>query len=224
MVQAVIFDFDGVLVESVNVKTEAFGALYEPYGRDVVDRVIAHHLEHGGVSRMEKFRHYHSAFLGCELGDDDLNGLCDRFSELVELRVVAAPFVEGARELLDDLHGVLPMYIASGTPEIELKRIVEQRGMAAYFRGVYGSPRAKSDCIRTVLETGGFHAQDVLMVGDAMTDYHAACDTGVRFIGRIDTAGANPFPADIPVVTTLHELRPYLTSPEGRDRTALQPA
>ena len=55
MIKAIIFDFDGVIAESVNVKTEAFASLYEPYGKDVVNKVEQHHLANGGVSRFEKF-------------------------------------------------------------------------------------------------------------------------------------------------------------------------
>ena len=61
---AVVFDFDGVLVESVDVKTDAFAALYRPYGSDIVEKVVAWHMAHGGVMRFEKFRHFHRVFLG----------------------------------------------------------------------------------------------------------------------------------------------------------------
>ena len=49
-VDAIIFDFDGVLVESVDVKTNAFAMLYAEHGPDVVKRVVAYHQEHGGIS------------------------------------------------------------------------------------------------------------------------------------------------------------------------------
>jgi beta-phosphoglucomutase-like phosphatase (HAD superfamily) len=41
---AIVFDFDGVLVESVDVKTQAFGALYAEYGDRIVEQVKAYHL------------------------------------------------------------------------------------------------------------------------------------------------------------------------------------
>ena len=63
MIKGVIFDFDGVICESVGIKTDGFAMLYEPYGKDVVDKVIKHHLVNGGVSRFEKLRLYHKIFL-----------------------------------------------------------------------------------------------------------------------------------------------------------------
>ena len=49
-IQAILFDFDGVIADSVHVKTEAFAKIYEPYGKEVVNRVVTHHIANGGVS------------------------------------------------------------------------------------------------------------------------------------------------------------------------------
>ena len=55
--KAIFFDFDGVLVESVDIKTRAFSKLFEREGEDVVKKVIDYHIDNGGVSRYEKFRY-----------------------------------------------------------------------------------------------------------------------------------------------------------------------
>ena len=81
---AIIFDFDGVLVESVEVKTRAFAALYEKYGEDVVAQVVEYHLHHGGVSRFDKFRHFQTHILGQpRLSEQDVNDLVESFAALV---------------------------------------------------------------------------------------------------------------------------------------------
>ena len=63
MFKAVIFDFDGVLVESVDVKTNAFKKLFEKEPEEVVEKIIEYHLKNGGISRFEKFRYYYRHFL-----------------------------------------------------------------------------------------------------------------------------------------------------------------
>ena len=55
MIKAIIFDFDGVLVESLDIKTRAFAKLFGPEGPDMAKRVVDYHLQNGGVSRYEKF-------------------------------------------------------------------------------------------------------------------------------------------------------------------------
>ena len=47
--QIIFFDFDGVLVESVEIKNHAFRTLYAEHGEDVVQKVLVHHTENGGL-------------------------------------------------------------------------------------------------------------------------------------------------------------------------------
>ncbi len=137
---AIVFDFDGVLVESVDVKTQAFGALYAEYGDRIVEQVKAYHLLHGGVSRFEKFRYYHEVLLGKNLTEVEEIKLGDRFSQYVEDAVVDAVYVAGAYEVLENNYQSTPMFVASGTPDQELKRIVSRRNMSHYFVSLHGSP------------------------------------------------------------------------------------
>ena len=64
-IKAIVFDFDGVIVDSVPIKTEAFRELYWPYGEEVVHKVAEHHIKNGGLPRSKKFKIYHNKFLGC---------------------------------------------------------------------------------------------------------------------------------------------------------------
>jgi len=89
--QLLVFDFDGVLADSVEVKTAAFAQLYEPYGSDIVTRVVSHHRDHGGMPRYEKFRIYHREFVGEPLDEPGIAALTDAFSKLVKQAVIAAP-------------------------------------------------------------------------------------------------------------------------------------
>lgn len=216
---AIVFDFDGVLVESVDVKTRAFAALYEPHGAEVVRQVVAWHLAHGGVSRYEKFRHFHRVFLGRALAPAEEAELGERFSVLVEEAVIAAAWVPGAREFLEGWHACLPLFVASGTPEEELLRIIERRGMARFFAGVAGAPRKKGAILRDFLGRSGAAPDRVLMVGDAMTDFDGAAEAGVPFLG-IAPAAANPFPPGVPVLPDLTGFAAFLEAAPARSETA----
>lgn len=203
---AVLFDFDGVIVESADIKTAAFRLLYDGHGEAVVTAAVAHHLANGGISRRQKIRHCHRALLGIELPPADLEALCLRFSALVEDQVVAAPMVPGAAATLARLQGRLPLFIVSGTPHVELLRIVDRRGLGAPFTAVYGSPPEKPPIIRSILAAHGLPAARCWFIGDAMTDHDAAAACGLPFIGRIARNGWNPFPAGTQLVRDLTEL------------------
>lgn len=203
---AVFFDFDGVIVDSVDIKTRAFRTLYEDHGPDVVEAVVAHHLRHGGISRRQKIRHYHSTLLGQELDREELERLVRRFSGLVEDAVVAADWVAGARALLDRAYGRLALFVVSGTPEDELQRVVARRGIAHLFSEVRGSPPEKVEVVKELLGKHRLDPGRVLFVGDAITDHDAAAAHRLPFVGRVPPGAPSPFPDGATTVSDLTQL------------------
>lgn len=181
--KAVVFDFDGVIVESLDVKTEAFRALFADRPEHI-ERVVALHVDNMGMSRYEKFRIIHRDFLDEPLDDARMAELDERFSELVYDRVVACDFVNGAREFLARASRDHTLFVASATPEQELNRIVEARGLAEFFAGVYGSPRTKDEIVREILANERLDPSEALFIGDAMSDLRAAQATGLPFVAR----------------------------------------
>jgi phosphoglycolate phosphatase-like HAD superfamily hydrolase len=183
--QAFFFDFDGVLADSVEVKTRAFARLFEPFGPEVKARVVEHHRCHSGVTRVDKFRHYYQEFLHQPLLDEELAELCRRFNRLVVDEVVAAPEIPGAEAFLRLFVGKLPLFVVSAAPEAELQEIVRSRGWAGYFLEVRGAPRSKRENLATLLEEHTLAAGRCLFFGDAEADYLAARACGVNFLGIV---------------------------------------
>ena len=219
MIRAVVFDFDGVLVESVDVKTQAFAALFAEHGEQIVRQVVAYHLANGGISRVQKFKHYYERFLGQPLSTETLQHLCERFRELVLDQVLRADFVSGVPAVLESIHrsGHL-MFIASGTPEEELRHIVEKRGLAGLFHGVYGSPVCKPELLRKIESSNGLHSREMVFIGDSLTDFAAAQAANTHFIARLSpgsTVDWNLY--SVPVVANLEELQEILSG-QGASR------
>jgi len=193
--KAIFFDFDGVLAESVALKEEAFHALFAPYGDDVAAGAVAINREMGAVSRVLKIERIHRELLGNELAPAELEEWAARFQALVEIAVVGCDEVPGAVALLDGLAGRVRMFVISGTPEDEMRRIVEGRGWGRYFASVHGSPRLKPEIVDSLLAQNGLAPEDCLFVGDTFTDRDAALANGVPFVGRRPVVRENPFPA-----------------------------
>lgn len=179
-----MFDFDGVLADTVEVKTDAFAEIYRPFGEDVVRRVTAHHRANGGMSRFEKFRLYHREFLGKVLTSQQLEELCDRFAALVVEKVVQSPEIPGANEfVMRSCRSGRLCAIDSGTPESEIGEIVSRRGMAAYFSAVKGAPASKVQNLAELLLYFEMTGADTVFFGDAESDYVAAQECGAGFVG-----------------------------------------
>jgi len=212
-IKAVIFDFDGVLVESVDIKTKAFAKMYQQYGSEIEKSVIDFHLAHGGVSRNEKLRYYEERLLGRHLSLEKENLLAKTFSDMVKTDVIKAPFVPGAEQFLLSYHQRLALFVVSGTPHEELYDILAKRDMLKYFLSVYGAPYRKFEAIENILMLYGFDGQSVVMVGDSRTDYEEAMIAGINFIGRSSTNNF-AFPPDIKTIPDLTILHLYLQNQE----------
>ena len=176
MFKAIVFDFDGVILESMDIKTHAFRDLFQDYP-DHLDDIVRLHVENGGMPRFEKFDIIFRDLLKKPLTEDHRQELGRRFSELVFQKVIACPFVAGADRFLEKYSSRLELFVASGTPEPELRQIVEKRELGRFFRGVYGSPRTKAEIVRQIVTEKGFHPSEVLFVGDALGDYRSASPT-----------------------------------------------
>ena len=113
----------------------------------------------------------------------------------------------GASEFLEKNYQSIPLFVASGTPDPELKRIITRRKMQHYFKSVHGSPAQKGDIIQAIINNHGFDRERILMIGDAIADYEGANIAGVKFIGRVlqypETA---PFPSATTVLPHLISL------------------
>lgn len=189
MIKAIVFDFDGVLVSSENIKTEAFGKLFKDEGEEISKKVVEYHLDNAGVSRFDKFRYIYKEMLRRELTEEVFNGLCDGFSKLVMEDVVAAPYVPGAKEFLDAHHTTYNCFVSSATPQDEIEEIVLQRGMAHYFKEVYGAPLKKDKAVNMILDAYNLKNNEVVFVGDAVSDYKAAQKSSVFFVARLTESG-----------------------------------
>jgi len=193
--QAVFFDFDGVILNSVDVKTQAFASMFRHYGPEVEKAVVDYHLANGGVSRFEKFKYYYTELLNKPVNQHILNALGTEFKRLVLKGVLEAPFISGAMETLKELKQKnIPAFVASGTPDEELKLIVEKRGLSPYFWEIKGSPQTKEAIISDIAKRFNFDLFQCLFIGDAMTDFKAAMICKMKFLGIVDDEKNSPFP------------------------------
>lgn len=97
------FDFDGVIVDSLETKAQAFGALFKDYGEEIVRKVIDYHLQNGGMSRYEKFKFYYNNFLNKKITQEIIGDLDREYSQLVVEKVVKAPYINGVIDFIKEL-------------------------------------------------------------------------------------------------------------------------
>lgn len=179
----IFFDFDGVLAESVNIKTEAFKQMYLYKGEEFANKVKLYHLENGGVSRYEKFKVFNGDWLGEDVDQQKIDELAQTFSDLVIDGVVNSEEVIGAFDFLNSSE-MYKKYIITGTPTIEIKPILKRREMSHFFVEAYGSPEKKGHWVKHILAKEKIVANQCVFIGDALADYNAAIENDLTFILR----------------------------------------
>ncbi|HAH05425.1 MAG TPA: hypothetical protein DCM05_02690 [Elusimicrobia bacterium] len=212
--QAVLFDFDGVVLDSNPARTEGFRRLFSGYPESAVEALLRYHEENGGLSRYDKIAHFFKDILKRDIPPGELGRHAERFSSLVKQAVIDSPFIPGAAEYFGRRHP-FPLYLVSGSDQDELREICGRLGIASSFAGIFGSPTPKTENVARILSSGGYPADRVVLIGDSRNDQEAARANRTRFIAR---ASGRPawLAADAPHIQDLSQLDQVLCDAAGR--------
>lgn len=184
--KSIILDFDGVIADSNDIKTKAFGKLFDEYGDSVKNKVMDYHVQHGGVSRYKKIPYYYENYLNKKLTEEEYASICDQYSHLVVNDVVQCPFMPGAEEFLNKYSRTYSMFVVSGTPENEMRQIIRLRQMDEHFVDVLGSPCDKIENTKKIIDKYMIKPETAIFIGDAKSDYEGAVQNNIRFIAFIN--------------------------------------
>ena len=201
--QVLLLDFDGVIVDSVKLKVDAYLTIYAGESPDKLAAVLDYQRRHAGETRRVKFRHFEAALFGRPATHESIEALSREYTRLVHDAVLQCALIHGAGEFLDAARGAATMHVVSGTPHEELTDIVLQRGLAPYFASLHGAPATKPAAFRELATAAGVRREHMLAIGDGTTEFDAAAAIGIPFLGVVPPDETSPFPAHVPVVPSL---------------------
>lgn len=184
MKKLILFDFDGVLNDSVAVKTEAFLRIYrKKVSAEQLQSIKNHHLENGGVNRAIKFKYFEETLLKRKLSEERLEKLLSDFEKNVSEGFKGDTLFQGVRDCLEKLKSLsLKSYIVSGAPEKEIREILDRDSLCEFFEAIYDGSGSKENHIERILKAEGKKSEEVLFLGDSLTDYNAAVTCKIDFI------------------------------------------
>lgn len=176
---AIVFDCDGVLLDSNDLKIEAFKnvlrkANFEPL---VVKKFSDIQISSFGTSRYQLFDRLLSGEFGVVPSTVTKEDLLDEFRSVIAEGYLTVSETEGMRALVTQWSTKLPLFVISGSDEIELQEVFRVRELKHLFLGIFGSPETKIENfvkVKRILYARGVVDPKILFVGDAEADVEAA--------------------------------------------------
>lgn len=211
-----IFDFDGVLVESNAIRFEGFRLLFRNYPEDQVQRLVQYAKSNAGISRYEKIRYFFEKIRNEPISDDNVKTLAKQYSELVKQKVIDADPVTGSLEFLSYYYNNYDFAIVSGSDQEELREVCKARKIDHFFIEILGSPVSKELNLVKLLSKRGWEKESCLFIGDSINDLNAALVKGIDFIGRDSGLENWSLVGNITVISDLSQLHLHLLDLERR--------
>ncbi|WP_196892717.1 HAD family hydrolase [Aureivirga marina] len=181
----IIWDFDGVIMFSNEVRDNGFVDVLKDFPKEQVDALLDFHQVNGGLSRYVKFRYFFEEIRNESITEEEVNNWAKRFSEIMLQNLIKEELLN--KEVVDFIknnHEEITMYIASGSDQKELNHICESLNINHYFEKIYGSPIAKIENVATILKANtDIENSHFALIGDSINDYEAATANEISFYG-----------------------------------------
>jgi len=178
----VIFDCDGVILDSNSLKTYAFVDSLPKEPNKYVKQLINYHKKNGGISRYKKFKYYFETIKKSKNSEKEIDLAIKRFASIVKKGLIKSSFIPGVLSYIKKLNtNKLQLYVVSGSDEKELKEVFDHIGILKLFNNIFGSPTDKFNNTRKVTKKTGKNKKGIFF-GDSKSDYQAAIKNNIEFI------------------------------------------
>ena len=178
--KGVVFDFDGTLVDSNEIKRRGFDFVFAQYP-DRMEEIRAYCYGSNHTIRGEKFRYVTEQILGLEYTPELDAQFHKQYADFTTDSVVAAPEIPGAADFVRSLAALQPTLVSS-TPTPVLLEILDRRGWSDMFSVVQGAPVNKAAWLRGLQAVLRCLPPQIVFFGDTDEDERSARDSGCSFV------------------------------------------
>ncbi|MDB4419807.1 HAD hydrolase-like protein [Akkermansiaceae bacterium] len=184
MVKNILWDFDGVILDSMSIRDWGFREIFKDFDKNEVEALINFHRLNGGRSRYVKIRYFFENILGKSIKEERVLYYAELFSGLMKKELVDRKnLISDSVMFIISNFKNFNFHIVSGSDQIELRFLCKRLGIEKYFRSIEGSPTCKNILVGNLLEKFKYYKDDTILIGDSVNDHDAAVENGIRFFG-----------------------------------------
>lgn len=186
--KVLLWDFDGVILDSMPIRSKGFELVLAQYPKEQVEQLMAFHEANGGLSRYVKFRYFFEEIRKESVTDDEVLVLAGKFSEIMlSLLMDENLLIQDSVSFIRNNWQNFQMHIVSGSDDKELKIINDALNLSSFFKTINGSPTPKKQLVAAVLENNHYDKKEVILIGDSINDFDAASFNEISFAGYNNT-------------------------------------
>lgn len=178
----VILDCDGVILDSNQIKTEAFKKALVDQPKKKVAKFIAFHKKNGGISRKIKFEYFFFEIL--KLNNQNLiDKSLKRFKNYLIPKLVSSRYIKGVLRFIKTLKKKnIQIFIVSGSLQPELRKVFRKKKKDSLFTEILGTPNDKIENINYLKNKYDLNLKKGIFFGDSKADWIAAKRFNLKFI------------------------------------------
>jgi len=198
MIRCVVFDFDGTLVVSNQIKRQTVLDIAKMHNEEalMVDILNAHPGDRHSI--FDLFVERSAKGIAAGSGSSLSAAMVTEYTDLCEQAITGCPEVPGASDLLARLESLEVLKaLNSATPTKALYPILRRRGWLGKFELMLGGPSTKAENLGAIAAEFRLEQREILMVGDKRVDQIGAAEFGCHFVAlvRPDSDFAEPLPS-----------------------------
>ena len=181
----ILWDFDGVIIESNSIRVNGFKEVLQSYPKNQVKELLNFHSRNGGLSRYVKFKYFFNQIRNEKISEKKISSLAMEFSKIMRNKLTQESLLipEIMRFINDQHKAGKEMHIVSGSDHAELNFLCAKLKIEKYFKTISGSPTPKTELVSEIIENSEYSKSQFCLIGDSFNDFEAASNNGVIFFG-----------------------------------------
>jgi HAD superfamily hydrolase (TIGR01549 family) len=192
VVKNILFDFDGVILDSMPIRDYGFKKIFEYFDDALVSQLLNYHNENGGLSRYVKIKYFYNEILDKEILEEEIDDYASNFSKIMKKELVNKKYlIVDTLEFIKNNFKKYNLHIVSGSDERELKYLCKKLEIDKYFQSINGSPTEKNKLVESVLLDNEYLTKETILIGDSINDYVASEVNSIDFYGFNNTSLIN---------------------------------